>query len=330
MMMGGSEESPGAQLLDLCAGAEHGVLLAAPFVKAPSLRRLLSRASPGVDVTCVTRWRPEEVAVGVSDLEVLEEIERREQGTLLLSPRLHAKYFRADDRCLVGSANLTGRALGWVTPSNVELLIDAPAANPSLLRFERSLLASAHEATPELRAVVQAAAEQIRADASPFVSLPVLSEAAGTSAPENAEESLPEPRDFRAWIPSLRQPEALYIAYQGSLDQLTTASRQAAASDLTMLDPPPRLSRSAFEAVIGVALLQMPLIALIDEFVLEPRRFGAVRDLIATRKATSSRAAGSMWQTTMRWLLHFLPGRYVRSVPSHSEVFGRVSSSWPL
>ena len=40
---------------------------------------------------------------------------------------LHAKLFVADERCLVGSANLTGSALGWSEFSNVELLVSVPA-----------------------------------------------------------------------------------------------------------------------------------------------------------------------------------------------------------
>lgn len=324
--MGGDEDLPGSDLLALCDAAERELVLVAPFIKAWSLSRLLSAVSSQVAVTCVTRWRPDEVAAGVSDLEVLDEIEPRLGASLLLSPRLHGKYFRADDRCLVGSANLTGRALGWTNPPNIELLLPAPAAHPRLLEFEQSVMVSAHEATPELREVVQAAADQIRLQDPSHVSFIQASESL-TGVSETTGIPGPHSDVFQVWLPRLRQPEDAYAAYEGTPDLLTSAAREAAFDDLTVLDPPPMLSRPLFDAWIGAALLQMPLIARIDRFVEQPRRFGAVRDLIATTTDVSSEEAATLWQSTMRWLLHFLPGRYVRRVPSHSEIFARVASA---
>ena len=319
----------GSELLGLCAGAERELVLIAPFIKAWSFRRLLAGVSSGVTVTCVTRWRPDEVAAGVSDLEVFDEIEVRDRARLLLLPRLHGKYFRADARCLVGSANLTGHALGWSTPPNIELMVEEPAANSRLERFEQLVFASSHEATAELRALVQAAAEQIQAEVVPFGPLIASDEPLAPGSEEETAAAPYEQEELQAWLPRLRQPEDLYLAYRGSLHELTAASQAAATSDLAVLDPPMGLPRPAFNASIGVALLQTPLIALIDRFVLEPRRFGAVQDLVAAQARRPRQEAAAMWQTTMRWLLHFLPGRYTRRVPSHSEIFGRASS-WPL
>ena len=325
--MGGDQDLPGSDLLALSATAEQELVLIAPFIKAASLSRLLSAVSSQVTVTCVTRWRPDEVAAGVSDLEVLDEIEPRLGASLLLSPRLHGKYFRADDRCLVGSANLTGRALGWINPPNIELLLPAPAGHPRLLQFEESVLASAHEATPELRALVHAAAEQIQLQSPAHGSFIQSSEASLGEPWETVGAAGPESGTSQLWLPRLRQPEDAFAAYQGTSELLTSAAREAALHDLAVLDPPPKLSRPAFDAWTGVALLQMPLVARIDRFVEQPRRFGAVRDLIATTTDVSGEEAATLWQSTMRWLLYYLPERYVRRVPSHSEIFARASSA---
>jgi len=52
---------------------------------------------------------PEEIAAGVSDLDVWRVVCKRPHARLLLCPAIHAKYYRIDGLALVGSANLTRR-----------------------------------------------------------------------------------------------------------------------------------------------------------------------------------------------------------------------------
>ena len=311
---------PGADLAELVSRAEREIVIAAPFIKAPVLASLLEHAG-AVPVTCITRWKPEEVAAGVSDLEVFDILAGRAGSALLLWPLLHAKYFRADARCLVGSANVTGRALGWATPANIELLIEAPATHPRLAAFEQRARAEARPATPDLRALVDEAAAAIRRER--FWPVPPSDSSEDERLADDGRRQTPSD-GHRTWLPSLRQPTNLQTAYSGGLDQLTAVAREAAQRDLTALDPPAGLSPAAFSAAITVSLLQMPMIVRIDEFTAESQRFGAVRDLIAAETGLPNREAGAAWQTTMRWLLHFMPDRYRRTVPSYSEVFVRV------
>ena len=309
---------PGADLQALVAGAEREVVLAAPFAKAAAVEGVLQHVPPGVAVTCITRWHPQEIAAGVSDPEVFHLLTKQYGAVLLLWPSLHAKYYRADGRCLVGSANLTAKALGWVSPSNIELLIEAPATHPRLVAFEQRALAEAQPATAELHALAMAAVEAIRQDRD-WIDQTVEGQVDALQWEGEAEEHT------GFWLPSLRHPSDLYRAYSGSLDDLTTASRIAALRDLAVLDPPTGLSAKTFLAVIAASLLQMPVIARIDAFVATSQRFGAVRDLIASELGISKKEASAAWQTTMRWLLYFFPGRYLRCVPAHSEVFMRAT-----
>lgn len=314
---------PADNLQELIATAEHELVLVAPFVKAPALERLLSHAQTGVSVTCITRWRPEEVAAGVSDLEVFDVIASRARASLLLWPRLHAKYFRADARCLIGSANLTSRALGWAHPPNVELLIEAPATHPRLVAFEQRSKVEARLATHDVRVLVGKAAAEIAQERKWHTAI--------SGGDDDSEVVQPE-RGVMAdldigWLPSLRQPSELYRAYSSQREQLSTMSRIAALRDLGVLNPPGGLSAETFSRVIAATLLQMPMIARIDAFAASSRRFGAVRDLIAAETGMENRDASMAWQTTMRWLLHFLPDRYLHTQPAHSELFMRVASS---
>ncbi len=311
-------------LQELISTAERELVLVAPFVKALVLERLLDQVPGRVTVTCITRWRPEEVAVGVSDLEVFDIIVGRANSTLLLWPRLHAKYFRADSRCLVGSANLTSRALGWAYPPNIELLIEVPAVHPTLVAFEQHSKFEAQPATLDIREFMKIAAAELSVwQCKPEESI---------AAPWRCDAEVATGEDLSnlekaTWLPLLRYPSDLYLVYTGYEDKLSEASRAAALRDLAVLDPPIGLPQDAFYSVIAALLLQLPLLAAIDDYVAEPRRFGAMRDFVASKTGQSRLQASSTWQTTMRWLIEFLPDRYYLKVPAHSEVFGRVIAS---
>ena len=74
---------------------------------------------------------------------------------------------------------------------------------------------------------------------------------------------------------------------------------------------------------MGTRLLQAKVVQQIDGLLAEPRRFGEIRDLLANTLDLNREEASFAWQTLMRWMLYFLPSRYVRSVPSHSEMLIR-------
>jgi hypothetical protein len=128
------------------------------------------------------------------------------------------------------------------------------------------------------------------------------------------------------WLPRLRDPNVLYKAYLGDFDRLTVASRNAALSDLQLLNVPSGLSKHAFTAYVGAVLLQIPLISKLDRLLISPQRFGAVSQFIRMHMSQEDLSfdADRAWQTLMRWLLYFLPHRYGVRQPNHSEVFYRI------
>ena len=313
--------TPGQALQALVDGADRDLVLVAPFMKARVLDKLLKDVSDEVRVRCVTRWKPDEIAAGVSDLGVFDVLSSRPRTSLRLLPHLHAKYFRADERCLIGSANLTASALGWVLPCNVEILVEVAPTDPRLQEFEHFALSEALIATVELRSLMESAAEDV-VTCQRESDLPI-SATWRREAEVRTREAAPSMM-MATWLPAMREPHDLYLAYAGRGGELSEASREAALRDLAVLDPPVGLPRETFTRVIAAALLQMPMLAEIDAYVARPRRFGAVRDLLTSKTGQGRSQASDAWQTTMRWLLEFVPDRYRRTVPSHSEVFGRV------
>jgi hypothetical protein len=125
------------------------------------------------------------------------------------------------------------------------------------------------------------------------------------------------------WLPSLREPHDLFIAYSSGLSHLARASAGAAAADLAALELPSGLERPQFDALVGSRLMQNATVQGIDAFVSESQRFGAVRDLLARLLDVDRDEADYTWQTLMRWLLEFLPERYDRRTANYSEIFRR-------
>ena len=134
----------GEELIDLLSGARTEVTIVAPFMKAAVVQRLVQILAPGVVLSCITRWHPHEIKYGVSDLEVWDVLRAHQPSSLSLIPTLHAKFYRADDRYAVGSANLTNAVLGWSARPNVELLISGEV-DQMLRDWESFLLSQATE-----------------------------------------------------------------------------------------------------------------------------------------------------------------------------------------
>jgi hypothetical protein len=301
-------------LTALCSNAVEDLVLVAPFIKFLVLKELLQHTKRTVTVQVVTRWLPQDVRAGVTDVEVWDAIKDWPNGSLWIRDDLHAKYYRADSSCLVGSANLTGAALGLTDRPNLELLVSTQTVRPELERFEEVLLEQAVKVNDELADLTRHAASL----------LPPPNEIT-TASPKLSEGSFPPPPDRRrpprSWVPSLRQPEDLGVAYLGRWDELTTTARRCAAADLEVLNVPPGLSTRAFTVVVGATLLRFPAVAAVARFVSEPRRFGEVRQFMAQELGIEG--ASQDWQVLLRWLLYFLGDRFEYRRPNYTEVIAR-------
>lgn len=297
----------GEHLLEACSTARRRLMLCAPFVKATVLERILDVTVASVDIELFTRWRPDEVAAGVSDTAVLGIAASRD-GRVFLCDRVHAKFVRFDDRVLIGSANLTATALGWTRLPNLELLMEVPNETPQLLELEDRLRSESIVATAELAEEIERIAALLPQIAA--VPIEVEGETGGSAGPDR-------------WHPLLRQPHDLYVAYSDGPQRLSRASAVAAATDLAVLELPAGLARPPFEALVASRLIQTPCIQSIDALLVVPQRFGAIRDHLIEQLGLDREAADVAWQTIMRWMLEFLPERYERRVSTWSEVLVR-------
>lgn len=310
-------QSHGERLLDLCRSASQSVLIAAPFVKDHVLARLCDVLSPTVtSFTCITRWFPEEVAAGVSDLEIFDRLAARPRSRLLLHPYLHAKLYRADRRCLIGSANLTGRALGWALPPNIELLVELDAETSELVALETHLISAAVPVTAATRDAVRAAAEKLRTENR----VPRFSSV-------EADSSAPSPQ---IWLPICATPDRLWNVYANHEPwQLVSSAATAAAADLKALGLPAGLLRPTFNHYIAAALKQMPLVMDIDRRaaagITDEEAIALITKTVGSDNLTYP--AADTWEVLKKWLAYFFPGTYRRSAQGEVFVRGRQINS---
>ena len=296
--------------------ARQGVLLVAPFVKATTLARLTELLTARVKLVCVTRWRPEEIAAGVSDIETYDVVTRH-GGALWLRQDLHAKYYRCDAFVRVGSANLTNAALGWSAGPNLELVVPVGAEEACARDFEEEVLRGAVRVDGDLYETVASMLKGWRARKE-------------IVAPGVTESAKSRNLELNRWMPLTREPADLYQVYllpHG--DDLPKATREAGVCDLAVLHPPTDLSEAEFHVAIGVNLLAMPMVNHVDRLLSTPQRFGTVRSFVRRKLGASEVDASRLCQTLVRWLRYFLGIRYEYRRPGYSEIIGRRSAEGP-
>ena len=293
--------------------ATGDVIIAAPYIKAKTLQQLVSFIPDNISkLTCITRWLPEDIASGVCDLEIFDIIGDRSEGTLRLYPHLHAKYFRTGTQVLIGSANITARALGWFSPSNLELLVQLPINILGLAEWEKRLLDSTLLATTELR-------DQLAKEAQ-------LLKAAGlvTNVPE-VESISQELSALTPWFPECPVPERLWEVYKGEgVDTMVRSAREAAERDLIALAPPKGFSKDLFEAYVTGILRQMPIIRNIDE--LSSYGLSDSQAIVFLSEALDSDITythDEAWLILKRWLTHFFPADYRLEISQEVLIKGK-------
>ncbi len=241
---------------------------------------------------------------GVSDLEVWNLIKERPNSHLSLISNLHAKYYRIDDSCFVGSANLTKAALAWSAMSNLEFLVEISTQNDDAKAFEACLLENCIKVDQNLYEEIAQKLENIKDWLPPFL---ILDE--GGSTFRESHQNIHNVPILDKWILSLRNPEDLYLAYSGQVDKLTTISREFALCDLDAFIIHKGLPRPIFETNIAIQLLEKPIIRSLDSYFETPHRFGEVTNFLQS-KLGETEDIDRVWQTIMRWLRYFFPDRH--------------------
>ncbi|WLG22642.1 phospholipase D family protein [Pseudomonas sp. FP1154] len=273
------------------ARAKSRVVLCAPFIKVGVLNRLLSVVAPDVSVEIFTRWHAEEIAAGVSDLDVFDVTSSRPLTTLKLLDNLHAKLYFSDEALLAGSANLTATALGWCKSPNLELLTLVPSNESAVLRCVEAL------AFARVASAAERSAMQLLVDNMPRTLLP---------------SALPLEMELASmWIPRLAAPEKLFLAYRpSSRDRLVESVLSAADHDLSALCIAPGLSEADFKAEVAKRFSAMPAMAAVLRAASTDLSDAAGIELLGRLSPVTEMSVELLWGVTREWLTYFLGDRY--------------------
>ena len=273
---------PGDMLSRACSGAQH-LIIAAPYIKANALTRVLADVSPAASLLCITRWNPHDLAAGVSDTECRIVVTER-GGSFRLHPSLHAKYYRADDVILIGSANLTASALGWSLQPNVEILCH-PGDDFDTDTFQQHLLEGTREISDAEFSYWQAITK---------ISTPDAKKTAGKSPA------------LDTWRPVTRDPRHIAFAYQCRENEIASFDEQRAAQhDIRALLIPPGLTDEQVRIWMSACLLAAPF----TNTVIRLHRLNvqSVPHLLAKTHNLSFTEARRDMETVLNWLAFLTP-----------------------
>ena len=226
---------PGDELLRPVVGNQR-LFIAAPYIKADALTRVLDAVENVESLVCVTRWSPHDLAAGVSDSEC-RTIIREHGGSFWLHPSLHAKYYRLSDVVLVGSANLTLPGMGWAARSNLEILIRAgDDFDPEA--FQQRLLKDARQITDE---------EFLSWESIPRAHL------------EKYPLVIGEQSHLDTWRPTTRDPRNLELLYRGEHEKIASIDEQySARRDIQAMQIPQDLDPEEVRNWLLTCLLAAP------------------------------------------------------------------------
>ena len=224
----------GDLLLQACSDAKS-LFIVTPYLKADALNKVLNEISPATSLTCVTRWHPNDLIQGSSDLECHGQIVER-GGLFLLHPFLHAKYYQIDDLILIGSANLTLSGMGWASQSNFEILHDV-TNNFNSLNFQQKLLQNTREVSDTEYARWKAIIDSnIYRDIIP--------------------DKQPQ---LDSWRPATRDVSNLIRAYRNQMDDIASLDEQKLAKrDIQFLLIPNGLSNEELNIWLSTCLMASP------------------------------------------------------------------------
>jgi len=271
--------------------AKNEVFIAAPYVKKGIVKELEFPRELAGKSTFVCRWKLDDIMSGATDIEIYPLL--KEQGIrVLLHPSLHAKYYRFDNRILMGSANLTSNGLINDDTGSLEALT-LLVKNQATIKFESKIVQESIEVYDELYSDYLAILDS-----------------------NSISEQFNEVDFFWPNFSSLEEAWSIFNQDNSSIR-------------LRPLAIPSNLEKTKFKGYMKIRLMEFNNIQRIEKFLesgLNGRRFGEVRALI--RDIDQSIDDTSAWQCLMSLLLDLFPERYDYFRPNYTEII--VSKKNPI
>lgn len=278
--MSASSATPWDTVITNCGSASNAIIVA-PYIKAGVLAQVLDRLAPGATVVCVSRWTPQDILAGTTDLDC-RTLTLARNGHFLLHNGLHAKYYRFDDRVLIGSANLTGAGMNLTGHGNLEILCPAPPHFDSE-RFELKLLGGAYSISDTEFALWSQIDSKRTTGNNPTVDAPL---------------------GLESWKPTTRRAEYIWLVYQRQSDLIPSdEQRRFAETEAALLSAPPGLTQTEFANWVNLSLRASPFVS--DVIATSHQARETAWDIISEQWNMSKHDAAQSISTAEDWINYF-------------------------
>ena len=287
--MNSDSDTQGSRIRALFENTEDDVSIIAPFIKIDALRSLLKVIPSETHLRCVTRWLPEEVAIGVSDPEILDLLEERGNFSLALVDRLHAKLYIAGDRCLVGSSNVTFAGLGEGGDSNnIEILVDTTIDAPGVAETLEEISNTERPATRAGAQLIRRLANRLTASASSTVAIEI------------------------SWFPISRRPQDAYLFYTQPPSGYIKAADRILLDDLARTNFQTDLEEDEFRSAIRSLLQTIPVAESFLETTGDTTLTFADTHSYFEEIAGDQFSAKELWLAFVEWMAYFFHDQVMR------------------
>ena len=275
-------DTQGSRIRALFENTEDDVSIIAPFIKVDALSSLLEVFPSGTHLRCVTRWLPKEVAAGVSDLEILDVLEKRGNFSLSLVDRLHSKLYIAGDRCLVGSANVTRAGLGEGGASNnIETLVYTTIDDIGVAETLEEISKTERLATRDIAQIVRRLADSLSASEASTATVEI------------------------SWCPSSRRPQEAYLLYTQPPSGFTKAADHTLLRDLAKANLQPGLEEDEFRSVVRSLLQTIPIAGTLLNTTEDTTLTFADTHSYFEEIADDQVSANDLWIAFVEWMAYF-------------------------
>ena len=283
-----SNTTQGDRIRALFSEAKSAIIVA-PFIKVNALNSLLESVPNDIPLSCITRWEPREIANGVSDLEVLQLLQKRGNSKLSIVERLHAKLYIADDKCLIGSSNVTLAGFGEAdVKNNIEVLVEMTTKHPDVSKTIEEIQRNAIEATEAMAFSVRKLADNmIKFD----------------------EES--ESKSSETWFPISRNPERAFQVYASPPTEFISNADRILLKDIAECNILPGLSENLFDEVVRSRLSEIPMASFILDGTSDVVYRKSEADLLLAQMTTDQWSPNDIWNAFVTWMAYFYSERVI-------------------
>lgn len=294
-------------LEDLAQSANFEVVVISPFMSRAAAARFCRALDLDIAVSVFTRWLPGDLASGASDCEAFLEFQKFPNARFFTNDRLHAKYFRFDDKFVFGSANMTLKALTDSSHSNIELLSEPLNRSEVSMLFEENVLRDAEFISVERFLEFQALQNMLREELG-----------AGAEQDIVSVNKVGDESDF--WWPPFRNPDDFFKIYKSDGSEWSPDEMARFRALISRWSVPLGMERNSLELYIRECIKNETVVKDLNLFLASSeRRFGEVTSYLSQTWLARSEAS-VYWQVLLRWLLYFSSGNYSYRRNPHSEL----------